>query len=259
MGNDSYGAMLSSTLRAYNVDLEVAVIDLTATNGPAGSATSFSAESTRMANEARRQAESALKDAEVAAKLAMEAANAAEREAKAAETAPDRDAAQMRSRAAKQAALAAQAQGDAAAAAKRAAAAASQMAQEAARKSTEAEEAAKAASIAAKGPNPPTGQAIVMQLPGGESTILIVGGANATWERRHAVPAREGGGLSFFSATTRSVICQAGVLLLQREIPDEVNEEAARVGALKAGAEACTAIVVGRQSRDFFLAAVTHG
>eukprot|EP00892_Ulva_mutabilis_P003290 jgi/Ulvmu1/1332/UM011_0060.1 len=61
----------------------------------------------------------------------------------------------------------------------------------------------------------PTGTANVMLLPGGENSIIIVGGANtAPWP---------------LSDEQRSAILNAGVVLLQREIPEEVNLQVARM------------------------------
>lgn len=61
-----------------------------------------------------------------------------------------------------------------------------------------------------------TGHAVVMLQPGGQNSIIIVGGANLAWP-------------SSFSSDIQKLIKRAGALLLQREIPDSVNLEAAKV------------------------------
>jgi hypothetical protein len=71
----------------------------------------------------------------------------------------------------------------------------------------------------------PTGHAVVMLQPGGQNSIIIVGGANISW------PTTLDGGNSFPSGT-RELIHKAGALLLQREVPDAVNIEAAKVSYL---------------------------
>lgn len=68
----------------------------------------------------------------------------------------------------------------------------------------------------------PTGHAVVMLQPGGKNSIIIVGGANVAW------PNLEDGGGSLTSAV-QQLIQQAGAVLLQREVPDAVNLEAAKV------------------------------
>ncbi|GBG66425.1 hypothetical protein CBR_g61469 [Chara braunii] len=70
----------------------------------------------------------------------------------------------------------------------------------------------------------PTGCAVVMLQPKGKNSIIIVGGANATWPRL-------GGGSSRLKPLAQALIKRAGALVLQREIPDAVNLEAARKGA----------------------------
>jgi ribokinase len=60
----------------------------------------------------------------------------------------------------------------------------------------------------------PTGQAVIVLQPGGENSIILVPGANAAWSAppEAALAALEG----------------AGVLLLQREVPESVSLAAAR-------------------------------
>jgi len=67
----------------------------------------------------------------------------------------------------------------------------------------------------------PTGHAVVMLQPGGQNSIIIVGGANAAW------PRLEDGRL--ISSHVQLLIKRAGAVLLQREIPDAVNLEAAKI------------------------------
>lgn len=59
----------------------------------------------------------------------------------------------------------------------------------------------------------PTGQAVVMLLPRGQNSIIIIGGANQAWNS--------------FPESMHSVIDQADALMLQREVPDDVNLQAA--------------------------------
>ncbi|KAK3285020.1 hypothetical protein CYMTET_7363, partial [Cymbomonas tetramitiformis] len=61
----------------------------------------------------------------------------------------------------------------------------------------------------------PSGQAIVMLQPDGDNSIIIIGAANRAWES----PSDE----------ALSAVAGAGALLLQREVPEEVNLAAARV------------------------------
>lgn len=68
----------------------------------------------------------------------------------------------------------------------------------------------------------PTGHAVVMLQPGGKNSIIIVGGANVSWPRLED-------GISRLTATMQALIRRAGAVLLQREIPDSVNLEAAKV------------------------------
>ncbi|CAD7696483.1 unnamed protein product [Ostreobium quekettii] len=61
----------------------------------------------------------------------------------------------------------------------------------------------------------PSGTAVVMLQPSGENSIVIVGGANQhTWS---------------LGADVQQSIMSAGAVLLQREIPDNVNEAVAKV------------------------------
>ncbi|EFJ30787.1 hypothetical protein SELMODRAFT_409434 [Selaginella moellendorffii] len=66
----------------------------------------------------------------------------------------------------------------------------------------------------------PTGHAIVMLQPNGLNSIVIVGGANTAWKKRT--------GSSTIPVQAEETIRKAGALLLQREIPDDVNIEAAK-------------------------------
>lgn len=68
----------------------------------------------------------------------------------------------------------------------------------------------------------PTGHAVVMLQPGGQNSIIIVGGANVSWPRLEDT-------VSHFPVSTQQLIRQAGAVLLQREIPDAVNFEAAKI------------------------------
>ncbi|KAH6557182.1 hypothetical protein KP509_1Z130200 [Ceratopteris richardii] len=68
----------------------------------------------------------------------------------------------------------------------------------------------------------PTGHAVVMLQPGGQNSIIIVGGANVSWTRTKNTS-------SHFSPHIQQLICGAGAILLQREIPDIVNIEAAKI------------------------------
>lgn len=64
-------------------------------------------------------------------------------------------------------------------------------------------------------PGAPTGAALILLQPGGENSIIIVGGANAAeWSITDAQAA---------------TITRAGAVLLQREIPDAVNLEVAEL------------------------------
>jgi len=60
----------------------------------------------------------------------------------------------------------------------------------------------------------PTGQAIIVLQPGGENSIIIVGGANVAW----TTPSEE----------ALNAVAGAGMLLLQREVPESVSLAAAR-------------------------------
>jgi ribokinase len=71
----------------------------------------------------------------------------------------------------------------------------------------------------------PTGHALVMLQPGGRNSIIIVGGANASWPRLDD-------GIGQLSANVQQLIRQAGAVLLQREVPDTVNLEAAKIARI---------------------------
>ena len=60
-----------------------------------------------------------------------------------------------------------------------------------------------------------TGAAFILCLPGGHNSIVLLGGANHAW----TLP---------LSASLCSAIRSAGLVLLQREVPDAVNEAVAR-------------------------------
>lgn len=68
----------------------------------------------------------------------------------------------------------------------------------------------------------PTGHAVVMVQPGGKNSVINVGGANVAWRKLED-------GVSRLTADTEQLIKRAGGVLLQREIPDAVNLEAAKV------------------------------
>lgn len=68
----------------------------------------------------------------------------------------------------------------------------------------------------------PTGHAIVMLQPGGRNSIIIVGGANMAWGKAEGASGR-------LPAAAQQLIRRAGALLLQREVPDSVNIEAAKI------------------------------
>jgi len=72
----------------------------------------------------------------------------------------------------------------------------------------------------ARAPDAPSGHAVVMLMPDGQNSIIIVGGANMQ------------GWAAGIGAEDLELIQKAGVLLLQREIPDWVNTQAAQVIAL---------------------------
>lgn len=67
----------------------------------------------------------------------------------------------------------------------------------------------------------PSGQAIVMLQPGGQNSIIIVGGANTAWPELS--PGQR------LTSEARGLIREAGAVLLQREVPEEINLEAATV------------------------------
>jgi ribokinase len=67
----------------------------------------------------------------------------------------------------------------------------------------------------------PTGHAVVMLQPDGQNSIIIVGGANMNcWPEP-------------LSEKELEVVRNAGIVLLQREIPDSVNIQVAKVRNLK--------------------------
>lgn len=68
----------------------------------------------------------------------------------------------------------------------------------------------------------PTGHAVVILQPGGKNSIIIVGGANVAWPKLED-------GISSLTTNAQELIKRAGAVLLQREIPDAVNLEAAKV------------------------------
>ncbi|CAL4948289.1 unnamed protein product [Urochloa decumbens] len=68
----------------------------------------------------------------------------------------------------------------------------------------------------ARAPDAPSGHAVVMLMPDGQNSIIIVGGANME------------GWAAGIGAEDLELIQKAGVLLLQREIPDWVNTQAAQ-------------------------------
>ena len=70
----------------------------------------------------------------------------------------------------------------------------------------------------------PTGHAVVMLQPGGKKSVINVGGANVAW------PMSENS-VSRLTGNIEQLIKRAGGVLLQREIPDAVNLEAANVGS----------------------------
>jgi ribokinase len=91
----------------------------------------------------------------------------------------------------------------------------------------------------------PTGQAVIILQPGGENSIVIVGGANKAWAAppEAALDAVRGSAAQC-SAVQRSAgssqrltLCRcaqvrgAGLLLLQREVPESVSLAAARAAA----------------------------
>lgn len=66
----------------------------------------------------------------------------------------------------------------------------------------------------------PTGHAVVMLQSSGQNSIVIVGGANVScWPQ--TLPPKQ-----------LEVVSSAGIVLLQREIPDFVNVQVAKVGTL---------------------------
>jgi len=71
----------------------------------------------------------------------------------------------------------------------------------------------------ARAADAPSGHAVVMLMPDGQNSIIIVGGANME------------GWAAGIGPEDLELIRKAGVLLLQREIPDWVNAQAAQVFA----------------------------
>lgn len=71
----------------------------------------------------------------------------------------------------------------------------------------------------------PTGHAVVMLQPGGINSIVLVQGANISWPRLED-------GIGRLTTTVQQLIRRAGAVLLQREVPDSVNLEAAKVRAM---------------------------
>lgn len=84
----------------------------------------------------------------------------------------------------------------------------------------------------------PSGQAIIILQPGGENSIIIVGGANVAWHAPSDAALEAVRRNPFASALTQRVRFQAdvpllqvryaGLLLLQREVPESVSLAAAR-------------------------------
>lgn len=68
----------------------------------------------------------------------------------------------------------------------------------------------------------PTGHAVVMLQPGGKNSIVLVQGANVSWPRLED-------GICRLTSTAQQLIRRSGAVLLQREVPDSVNLEAAKV------------------------------
>lgn len=67
----------------------------------------------------------------------------------------------------------------------------------------------------------PTGHAVVILQKGGQNSIIIVGGANTSWTKSD--------NNQLLSEKAKEIISNSGILLLQREIPEVVNIEAALV------------------------------
>lgn len=67
-----------------------------------------------------------------------------------------------------------------------------------------------------------TGHAVVLLQPGGKNSIIIVGGANVSW------PILEDG-MNCLSANAQQIIREAGIVLLQREVPNSLNLEVAKI------------------------------
>lgn len=61
--------------------------------------------------------------------------------------------------------------------------------------------------------NSPSGLAVILLLPSGENSVILIGGANQAW--------------TDLPESMKSVIDQADALMMQREIPEEINLQAA--------------------------------
>lgn len=72
-------------------------------------------------------------------------------------------------------------------------------------------------SLVSRHPTAATGQAYVLLQPGGENSIIVVGGANQLWPE----------GAQVLGAGAAEAISLASCLLLQREVPERVNVAAA--------------------------------
>lgn len=68
----------------------------------------------------------------------------------------------------------------------------------------------------------PTGHSVVMLQSGGKDSIINFGGANVAWPKLED-------GISRLTTKAQQLIKRAGAVLLQREISDAVNLEAAKV------------------------------
>ncbi len=82
----------------------------------------------------------------------------------------------------------------------------------------------------------PMGQAYIYVNRSGQNSIVLVPGANGSWPVTDpSAPALEAGGISPSQA---EVIRSGSLLLLQREIPDRINLDAAKIGH-SAGVRVC--------------------
>lgn len=68
----------------------------------------------------------------------------------------------------------------------------------------------------------PTGHSVVMLQSGGKDSIINFGGANVAWPKLED-------GISRLTTKAQQLIKRAGAVLLQREISDAVNLEAAKI------------------------------